>query len=141
MEFINYSNFLPFYILSVFTCGVLIGFSTLNISKKKGLNPILGFILGLFLQLIGLIIVLLLPSKNGYVPHKPLYIRLIFGLIRFGCIVVITGFIIPFVDVLYYTNEKGLRTGVTIVSLIKYGIMVIGWLFVLRGKYFIHLKN
>ena len=127
-----------YLILSILIWGSLIGSSTLDISKKKGLNPSMGFGVGLILQIPGLIIILLLPSKNGYTPDTPLLKRLLFGLIRFGVTLVLVTFLTPLVDGLYLFLS-GL-SGLTIVSLLKYGLIVIGMLWTFRGKYCLNLQ-
>jgi hypothetical protein len=127
-----------YWILSILIWGSLIGSSTLDISKKKGLNPNLGFGIGLIFHIPGLIIILLLPSKNGYIPETPLLKRLLFGLVRFGITLVLLTFLTPLVDLLY--NVFSGLSSIIIVSLLKYGLIVIGLLWTFRGKYCLNLQ-
>lgn len=123
-------------ILSFFIFGTLCGSSCYDLAKKKGRDPEAGFALGLLLQAIGLIIMILLPYKNGNNPESHILKRLLFGIIRFIITLTLLSVLIPFVQNgrSELSSAIGVSGSIIVLTLLTYGLNVIGIIWTLRGK-------
>ena len=124
--------FVKLYLINTIVFGTLVGFNTRNIFFKKGRDPKNGFLLGFFLHVLGLIISLSLSSKNEYKPKSSRTKRVLLGIGRF--------FIFSIINQIIFTetldqSDLLMTLGPLIYSWMKYGFLVIGTIWVLRGNY------
>jgi len=119
------------FILNTIVFGSFIGLHTKNIFTKIGRKPFNGFLLGFLLQGLGLIISLSLSPKNDYKPETSSTKRVLFGLGRLFVFSMLNQILI--VEMLDKSDFL-MVVGPIIYSMIKYGFIVIGLTWVMRGN-------
>lgn len=121
------------------------GYSSRNVSIKKGRSGKEGFILGFLLLFIGLVIVYLLPTKNNFQPIESFSKRIINGIIR------LVIFLLVFIGIsfyyIYYIPGSGMSDYDIFLNNLSYGYLImfgfpIGGVWILRGNSnFLKLKQ
>ena len=119
------------FILNTIVFGGFIGLHTKNIFTKIGRKPINGFLLGFFLQGLGLIISLSLSPKNDYKPETSSTKRVLLGLGRFFVFSMLNQILI---EEMLDKSDFLMVVGPLIYSMIKYGFIVVGLTWVMRGN-------
>ena len=119
------------FLLNTIVFGTFIGFHTKNIYRKIGRNPKNGFILGLLLQNLGLLISLCLTPKNDYKPHSSTAKRVLLGIGRLFIFSILNQLII--VEILPSTDLLMIIGPITY-SMFTSGFLVIGMVWILRGN-------
>jgi hypothetical protein len=107
---------------------IFFGYSSKNISIKKGRSGKEGFWLGFFLTLIGISIVYLLPTKNDFKPNGSLSKRILLG---FGRLVIFS--VLYQIIFTEYISQSEFTSSI-IYPFLKSYTLVIGPLWVLRGN-------
>lgn len=119
------------FFLNTIVFGTFIGFHTKNIFKKIGRKSLNGFLLGFLLQGLGLLISLCLSPKNEYKPKSSLTKRILLGIGRFFIFSIMNQILI--IEML--DNSSVLMVvGPLIYSMIKYGFILLGLTWIMRGN-------
>jgi len=98
------------------------------LSRKKGYNRNVGFILGFFFSFIGLILIYLIPKKNNFKFKNSLPKRILFGFMRFT-IVSFLLFFLSLWDITHNTTILSEWLG----GFIPIYIILLGGLLTIRG--------
>tara|TARA_B100000963_G_C22459920_1_gene595171 strand:- start:251 stop:640 length:390 start_codon:yes stop_codon:yes gene_type:complete len=108
--------------------GIFCGLSSKNLSLKKGRSGREGFLLGFFLNILGLCIIFFLPTKNDFEPKESLIKRMLLG---FGRLVIFS--VLYQIIFTEYLSLSELKYSIVYPFLKSY-TLVIGPIWVLRGN-------